>query len=74
MGGSQMYGVQLLLPQFANATPQYGVCIVIFLELEVLPQALETVTLSTPGVAVIEKLAVIELVPCPLTILTPLPE
>jgi hypothetical protein len=69
-----MNGVQLLLPQFAFTTAQYGVPIVIFLELEALPQALETVTLSTPEVAVIEKLAVIELVPCPLTILTPLPE
>ena len=69
-----MYGLQLLLSQNAFCTAQYGVRIVIFLELEALPQALETVTLSTPGVAVIEKLAVIELVPCPLTILTPLPE
>ena len=70
-----MYGVQLLLPQFAFTTAQYGVPIIIFLELEALPQALETaVTVSTPGVAVIEKSAVIELVPCPLTILSPLPE
>jgi len=44
------------------------------MELEALQEPLEAVTLSTPGLAVIEKLAVIELVPCPLTILTPLPE
>jgi len=46
--------------QTTSTSSQNGVAIAIAMELEALQEPLEAVTVSTPEVAVVEKLAVIE--------------